>query len=121
MYRILDDSHDNVVGISVDGKLTKEDYDVLIPFFENRITESRRISLLCDMTQFTGMEVVAFWEDFKFSIQHLRDFNRIAIVGDQRWLDWSTTIMNPLVKTEFRYFPLVQIDKAWEWVKSERI
>ena len=121
MYRILDDSHDHVVGISVEGKLTKEDYDVLIPFFENRITEFGGMSLLCDMTQFTGIEVSAFWEDFKFSIQHLRDFKRIAIVGDQRWLDWYTTIMNPLLKTELYYFPLALINDAWEWVKSERV
>ena len=121
MYRILDDSHDHVVGISVDGKLTKEDYNVLIPFFENRITESGGMSLLCDMTQFTGIEVSAFWEDFKFSIQHLQDFKRIAIVGDQLWLNWSRSIMKPLVKTELRYFPFVQINNAWEWVKSESV
>ena len=105
MYRILDESHDNVVGLSIDGKLTKADYAVLIPFFENRIQDSGQISLVCDMTQFSGVEVSAFWEDFTFSIQHLRDFKRIAIVGDQRWMDWYTTIINPLVKTELRYFP----------------
>ena len=119
MYRILDDSCDEVVGIAVDGKLTREDYDVLIPFFENRINEFGAISVLCDMTQFTVMEVAAFWEDLKFSIAHLRDFNRIAIVGDQRCLNWYAKFLNPLVKTEVRCFPIEQISDAWEWMKSE--
>ncbi len=121
MYRILDDSCDHVVGIFVDGKLTKEDYDVLIPFLENRITEMGRISLLCDMTQFTSIEVAVFWEEFKCRIQYLRDFKRIAIIGDQRWLNWYATNMKPLLNTELRYSPLAQCNDAWEWLKSESV
>ncbi|WP_447971476.1 STAS/SEC14 domain-containing protein [Nitrospira sp. M1] len=121
MYRVLDETSSHTVGIKVDGKLTKDDYGVLIPYFENRICESGPLSLLCDMTQFTGIEIEAFWEDFTFSIHHLHDFRRIAIVGDQRWLDWYTKIFNHLVKTELRYFQQEQIDEAWRWVKSQAL
>ena len=118
MYRVLDESSGHTVGIKVDGKLTKDDYGVLIPYFENLIKECGALNLLCDLTQFSGMDVAAFWEDFKFSIRHLREFQRIAIVGDQRWLNWYTKLFNPLVKTELHYFQQEQIQEAWEWVKS---
>ena len=118
MYRVLDESAGNTVGIQVDGKLTKDDYSVLIPYFENLMNECGPLNLLCDMTKFAGMEIEAFWEDFKFGIGHLRDFNRMAIVGDQRWLDWLTKVFNPLVKTEVKYFPTHELDDAWSWVRS---
>lgn len=116
MYRVLDESSGHTVGIKVDGKLTKDDYGVLIPYFENLIEECGALNLLCDMTQFSGMEVGAFWEDFKFSIRHLRDFKRIAIVGDHRWLDWYTKFFNPLVKTEIKCFSFEHVHDAWNWV-----
>ena len=116
MYRVLDESSGHTVGIRVDGKLTKDDYSVLIPYFENLIHECGPLNLLCDMTQFSGVEFSAFLEDFKFSIQHLRDFKRMAIIGDQRWVDVYTKIFNPLVKTEIKCFPSDQTEEAWKWV-----
>ena len=118
MYRVLDDSTGNTVGIQVKGILTQDDYSVLIPYFENLIIECGPLNLLCDMTGFDGMEIEAFWEDFNFGIRHLRDFKRMAIIGDQRWLHWFTTVIRPFVKTEMKYFPPEELIDAWTWVKS---
>ena len=117
MYRVFGDSTGNTVGIQVDGKLTKDDYGVLIPYFENLINECGPLNVLCDMTKFNTMEVEAFGEDFKFGIRHLRDFKRMAIGGDQSWLEWLTRVVTPLVRTEMKYFPPQEINDAWVWVK----
>ena len=118
MYRVLDESSGNTVGIQVDGKLTKEDNGVLIPYLENLINDCGPLKLLCDMTNFGGIEIEAFWEDFKFGIGHLRDFNRMALVGDQRWLEWCTKAFNPLIKTEAKYFSPEQMSEAWNWLRA---
>jgi len=118
MYRVLDESSGRTVGIKVDGKLTNNDYEVLVPYFENLINEYGSLNLLCDMTQFSGVEIGVFWEDFKFSIRHVRDFTRMAIVGDEQWLDWYTTTFNPMVKTELKCFSSKHIHDAWNWVKA---
>ncbi len=118
MYRVLDESSGRAVGIKVQDTLTKDDYEVLIPYFENLIHECGALSLLCEMSEFGRMELDAFWEDFKCNMNHLSDFTRIAILGDQRCLDWSTTKANSLLNTELRYFTLEHRSKAWEWVKA---
>ena len=117
MYRVLDEIPEGTIGIKVDGKLTKEDYSVLIPYLENRINESGPVNMLCDMTNFSGMEIEAFWDDFKFCMSHLNDFKRMALVGDQKWLEWMTKSINPLFKTEMKYFHPDQLDEAWDWLK----
>jgi hypothetical protein len=72
------------------------------------------------MTRFDGMEIEAFWEDFKFGIRHLRDFKRMAVVGDQRWLEWFTKTFNSLIKTEAKYFTPNQRNEAWNWLNPDR-
>lgn len=118
MYRVMDESSGNVVGIKVQGKLTQEDYVLLVPYLEHVLAEWGPLHLLCDMTDFGGVEIGAFWEDFKFSLRHLGDFQQMAIVGDQQWLTWLTKLFNPMVKAEVKYFPSDQMDRAWAWVKT---
>ena len=119
MYRIVDveNEPENIVGLKVEGILTAEDYETLIPYFENLINQCGQASLLCDMSYFGGVEVQAFWKDFTFSIRHLPDFKRLAVVGDQRWLEWETHLVNPLLKTEIKCFLLDKKDNAWQWLK----
>lgn len=116
MYRIVNNESANIVGLKVDGKLTALDYETLIPYFENLITQCGQVSLLCDMSDFSGMEIQAFWKDFTFSIRHLRDFKRMAVVGDQQWLEWGAKLFDPLVKAEIQCFRVDNIDDAWNWL-----
>ncbi|RMH08310.1 MAG: STAS/SEC14 domain-containing protein [Nitrospirae bacterium] len=118
MYRVLDETSGNAVGIKVEGTLTREDYEMLVPYLERLIAESGPINLVCEMSQFTGMDVGAFWEDFKFSLHHLKDFRRIAIVGGQAWLEWMAKGVEPFLKTELRCFPSTDYEQAWNWVRS---
>lgn len=116
MYRIVDNESENIVGLKVEDKLTAVDYETLTPYFENLIDQCGQVSFLCDMSNCSGIEIQAFWKDFKFSIQHLRDFKRVALVGDQRWLQWWTKLFDPLAKNEVQCFHLDQIDDAWKWL-----
>jgi hypothetical protein len=41
---------------------------------------------------FIGWEFGAAWDDAVFGVQHRHDFEKIAVVGDQQWLEWATKI-----------------------------
>ena len=118
MYRILDESSNHTIGIKVQGKLTKEDSEGLIPYLENRITEDGQINLVWDMTDFTGMEIEGFWEDLRLGMQHFGVCNREAVVGDQKWVEWFSKTIKPLGKTEIHYFSPDQVNEAWIWAQS---
>ena len=119
MYRIVDveNEPESIVRLRVEGHLTAEDYETLIPYFEDLINQCGQASLLCDMSHFGGMEVQAFWKDFTYSIRNLPNFKRLAVVGDQRWLEWETHLFDPLLKTEVKCFLLGKSDEAWHWLK----
>jgi hypothetical protein len=117
MFEILDRSAGKTIGLKVIGKLTDADYDAMLPDLEKAIAESGPLRLLCDLEGFTGMEIGAFWQDFKFSLRHVRDFERLAVVGDKAWEEWYARLANPLFKADIRHFPVAEIEAAWTWLE----
>jgi hypothetical protein len=65
------------------------------------------------------MSVEAFIQDLKFSLQHLQDFDREAIVSDHLWLKTLATVGNTLFfGVEVRHFTFDERDKAIEWIAT---
>ena len=88
MFQVLDDSVGDYVALKEIGKITSRDYDTLIPYLEEAIKNEGALNILCDMTNFDGMEIKAAWRDFRLGIRHIRDFHRCALVGARKWVEW---------------------------------
>lgn len=73
-------------------KLTEADYQQLVPRFEALLRQHGKLRLLFDMSGFHGWEAKALWEDIKFDAKHFNDLERIAMVGDKKWQEWSAKV-----------------------------
>ena len=75
--------HDNAqaVEIHVCGKVSTEEFDRLAQKLEAFIARHGQVRVLEQISEFEGMEAAALWHDLKFSLRHLKDFSRIAIVS----------------------------------------
>jgi len=62
------------------------------------------------------MDAIAFWHDVKFSLRHLHDFSRLAIVTnpDMHHL-WSSPV-TPFITCEVEHFPPDEVDAARDWL-----
>lgn len=118
MYHVLSESENEDVGIKITGKLTKDDYDLLIPYLARLKHEVGPIRLLCDMTECEGLNSQALWEDLSRQLQQFQEIIRIAIVGDHLWMECGTKVFHPLFKTSVHYFLPEQLAMAWSWVKE---
>jgi hypothetical protein len=58
----------------------------------------------------------AFWQDFKFSLRHLNDFSRCALVSDGKWVTPWSEIVAPFFEGEVRYFSPDEIEAARAWL-----
>ncbi|MGE0494113.1 MAG: STAS/SEC14 domain-containing protein [Vulcanimicrobiota bacterium] len=117
-YSLLERSHDNILGIRIWGKLTREDYEGLLPAIEALLSRYDRIRVYVDMTDFRGLTPAAAFEDLKFGLKHLRDVERMALVGEQKWAEQLLMLSQPLMD-EARFFSPIQAEEAWQWLKSE--
>ena len=68
------------------GKLTHADYEVITPMVDSAVegVKHPKIKALVDIRGLEGWESRAAWDDFKLGVKHGREFEKIAIVGNQR-------------------------------------
>ena len=116
MYQILNDRPGNYVAVKAIGKITSEDYDTLLPFFEDAIASEGPLKILCDLSEISGVELTVIWRDFKFGITHLRDFSRVAIVGGPKWMKACAKPFVLLMPCDCKFFYKDHLKQAEVWV-----
>ncbi len=119
VFQKLSESSEKILGFKVSGKLVDEDYKAFVPQIEKIIQEFGRISLLLELDDFHGWDLGAAWDDFKFGMKHIKDFKRLAIVGDKRWEEWMAKLAKPFMRAEVKYFDRSQLPDAWEWLHGK--
>ena len=92
--------------LKLSGKLSHEDYEKITPMLDSALMEVKQphIKALVDVTELKGWELRAAWDDFKLGLNHGTQFVKIAIYGNQNWLEMATKIGSWFVSGEAKYF-----------------
>lgn len=107
-----------ILVIQVTGRLVKEDYELLIPKFEQLIQKHGKIRILFDMANFLGWDDWAIWEDVKLGVAHFSDIERIAMVGEEHWQHDIATFSKPFTRAKIRYFDRTNKATAHRWLSA---
>ncbi len=97
MLQFLPAADGNILAARASGKLSHEDYQNFLPKLEKEIKSLGKISLLLELDNFHGWDLKAAKDDVEFGMQHMDDFDRIAIVGEKAWERWMVAMMKPFV------------------------
>lgn len=119
MIEYRGDSGPQVVEIVVDGPISRAAFGEIAARLEARIALDGKVRLLQEIRSLGGIHPSTFWDDLKFSLRHLSDFSRCAIVTDHRWIEWFAKAVSPFVACEIRYFPPEQIEQARSWLRED--
>ena len=121
MIEVMPESEGNMLVLWATGRLTDQDYkDVLIPRMENIIREHGKARLVMDMSgDFRGWQVAAMWDDFRFGMAHRHDFERMAIVGGPRCVEWGTKLAKLMMSGEIQCFPPNAREDAIAWSNQQ--
>ncbi|WP_456375595.1 STAS/SEC14 domain-containing protein [Thiolapillus sp.] len=120
MFQFIPVADNNIFAVRASGKLTDADYRQFLPQLEDLIQQHRPISLLLELEDFHGWEPKAVWDDFKFGMAHDKDFERIAIVGENSWQKWMATLGNAFTDARVRFFTREQLQEAWDWLRESQ-
>ena len=116
MFEFLPQSDGRYVAVKVTGTLDDADYHAFMPKLATIIAEKGPIRLLLDLTEFKGWTAGGAWSDLGFELQHRRDFERIAIVGDGAWDDVAMRLRQWILHAEVRQFPAEDWWIAWDYI-----
>lgn len=117
MFKVLERSHDNIIGVEVGGDITLDDIKLGEAAFEELIEKYGKVSWLCIWTNTHYTTMRAFYEDAMWMLKHLKNFDRMAVVSDKWW-------KKLLIKTDGmvfgeKYFDVEDLEKAWAYVEGE--
>jgi len=104
------------VEIEISGRVDTEEFDKTAKKLEAFIQRHGRARVLENIHDFEGMDAKALWHDLKFSLRHLNDFSRVAIVSEERFLSIWSAIAEPFIDCHVEYFPPDQVEAARDWL-----
>ncbi len=108
------------ITLKATGTLTHQDYEVMVPMLEQaiqaiKVIPNTKVNMLLDATEFTGWQVQAAWDDFKFGMTYKDIFLKIAIVGTKEWQEYLAKMGNWFMDGEVKFF--YDLDEATTWIK----
>ncbi len=109
----------NFAHVKTTGKLTKESYQEFAPLLDEQIKTNGKLRLLFEMHDFHGWTIGGMWEDMKFDIQHWRDIEKLAIVGESNWEKGMASICKPFTSAKIKYFDHSVLDEAKSWIAAD--
>ncbi|NVD07695.1 STAS/SEC14 domain-containing protein [Vibrio sp. JPW-9-11-11] len=98
------------------GKLTHEDYEAIVPVLDATIEKVnlKHLKMLVDITEFSGWELRAAWDDFQLGLKIGVTIEKIAIYGDKNWQELAAKIASWFIAGEVKAFG--NYDSAVNWL-----
>jgi SpoIIAA-like len=129
--------HGKVLEVHLHGRLSRKDYERLIPETERLIRIYGKIRIFLTMRDFCGWDAGALWEDLVWNARHFHQIERLAIVREKRFemfpsgafdlqlrreapsrRHWVTGLRRQFANTQVRYFTPERLDTAYAWVNE---
>jgi hypothetical protein len=108
----------NCFAVKLSGKLRGDEYKEMVKRLESVMETSDTTNLVMVVEEIEFPEWEALKADTRFGFKDYRNIRRAALVGGQKWLDWSIKLIAPFTRTEERSFRPEQLNEAIEWASS---
>jgi hypothetical protein len=116
MIELIKELPDNVVGIVARGRVTNEECDnILRPAMESSLKRHCKIRLYYEVgSRFPG----AGWDDLDLAIDHLPQWERVAVVTDTGWVRQTVNALRFLLASEVRVFTTLESEEGRAWIAA---
>ena len=123
MLKKIDLTCKNCLGFEVTGNVTGADYeDIMIPEIEKKLKDYSKIGFLYHIwDDFEKYEAKAIFDDTKVGFQHIRAFERIAVVTNLNWVSNGIHIFSVIFPGKIKIFKNDELEAAKEWISQTPI
>jgi stage II sporulation SpoAA-like protein len=117
MIEIIKGLPAKVVAIRARGRVTNEECDIILrPAMELALKSNTKIRLYYEVgSRFPG----AGWDDLDVAIDHLPQWERIAVVTDTGWVRQTVNALRFLLASEVRVFTTLQAEEGRTWIAAD--
>jgi len=121
MIRLLENSHDNVLGLEISGKVSAHEQKSWTQHLAGLLEQHHQVSVMLVLSEGARWGDLAGLDDMKWVLTHMKSFSRVAIVSSSEVWKWLTAVdafFAKWVGVDEKYFEQKDIDRAWQWLES---
>ena len=108
----------NILEFTLDGSLSREDFDQIVTKADEMIEAHGKIKLIEVVKHIGKIAPSAIWADLKWEPRHLKYFSHVAVVADQKWIEWMIAPFKLFISAEIKVFHLDELEEARAWIDS---
>ena len=111
----------DVLGFEAVGEVEADEYkNVLVPAIEKVVKGGGKVRMMYVLgSRFDGYSAGAAWQDTKLGIEHLRSFERCAVVTDVDWVRHAVKAFGWMIAGDVRVFANSERGDAATWVGGD--
>lgn len=113
-YRSIPSS--NIVEFTIDGDVSRQDFDDVIAEINSKIEDFGSVDVLEEIRDIGKMPPSVVWADLRWAAGHMRKVGRAAVVCDKAWVEKMVDVMQPLTRADIRHFDSDDVDEARAWL-----
>ena len=106
------------IEITVNGRVTREDWDTVAPKFEAFMNTHGTIRLIEVVEALDGFEAGMIWDGIKFDFKAVPHISHCAVVTDIAWMSPLTRAAGAVMPMKMRVFPLAEVQEARDWLRN---
>jgi hypothetical protein len=118
MIEYRNNLNNNIVEISIAGKITETDFDRVISQLKVDLEKHGKLRILEEVRSFDGIDPIALWKDVRFGFAHINDFTHAAVVTDAKWMRTFAEAIGSVLSAEVKAFEESQIEAARKWLAN---
>ena len=108
----------NILEFTLDGSLSREEFDEIVEKAEEMIEAHGKVKIIEIVRHIGKIEPSAIWADLKWEPRHLKYFTHVAVVADQKWIEWIAAACKVFISAEMRVFHLDELEEARAWIDA---
>jgi hypothetical protein len=112
------DGETGVMEFTVEGEVTRAEYDAASAEMEAAIARHGKLNAVVVVRDFAGMELAAWWKDISWGVGHLTKIGRIAVVTDIGWIIAASRATSWMVPGDQKIFTPEELEQARAWARG---
>ena len=120
MIEYKNNLNNNIVEITVEGKITKADIEQTITQLKLDLKHHGKLRILEEIRSFEGLDPIALWQDVNFGLTHANDFTHAAVIADAKWMRTVSQAVDSILPAKVKVFEQSQIELARKWLLNAR-
>jgi hypothetical protein len=109
-------SNDRIIAYEIDGHFTADDMRAFMERIEELTSQGKKALLYQDIENYDGVDIAAVGEKLKNLGTLWKATEKIAVIGDARWLEVYINVVDSITPQQMKHFTTADKDAAWAWL-----